>query len=113
MTLGGCRRTIADNCCRKSSKSSVGRQLAAKSSQAEVEPPRRVEQVIAGVRTIAADNGLSPDMAEATYRAMISAFIAIETEYSGKLNAEISQSPRKSNHAGERIESPPATARAA
>jgi hypothetical protein len=69
--------------------------------------------VIAGVRTIAADNGLSPDMAEATYRAMISAFIAIETEYSGKLNAEISQSPRKSNHAGERIESPPATARAA
>jgi hypothetical protein len=53
------------------------------------------------------------ESANSGYRAMISAFIAIETECSGKLNAEIRQSPRKSNHAGERIESPPATARTA
>ena len=49
-----------------------------KTSQADVEAPRRVEQVIAKVRALAVDAGLEPQVAEAAYRAMIAAFIEVE-----------------------------------
>ncbi len=49
----------------------------AKSGQATdaVRAPERVERVIAQVRARAAHAGLSPDVAERTYRALIAAFI--------------------------------------
>ncbi len=49
-----------------------------KASDAEVEAPQRVEQVIAKVRTLATAAGLAPRVAEAAYRAMIAAFIEVE-----------------------------------
>lgn len=49
-----------------------------KTSRADVEAPRRVEQVIAKVRALATEEGLAPDVAEAAYRAMIAAFIEVE-----------------------------------
>ena len=48
-----------------------------KKSAAEVEAPQRVEQVVSKVKGLAAEDGLPPEVAEATYRAMIRAF----TEY--------------------------------
>lgn len=49
----------------------------AKSGQATdaVRAAGRVEQVIEKVRDLASQGGLSPDVAERTYRAMIAAFI--------------------------------------
>jgi organic hydroperoxide reductase OsmC/OhrA/chorismate mutase len=49
-----------------------------KRSDAEARAPARVEQVIAKVRALAAETGLEPQVAEATYRAMIAAFIGVE-----------------------------------
>ena len=49
-----------------------------KASRAEVEAPRRVEEVVAKVRALAADAGLEPQVAEAAYRPMIAAFIEVE-----------------------------------
>ena len=49
-----------------------------KKDTAAVRAPDRVEQVITAVRTRAADAGLSPDVAEAVWRAMITAFIDLE-----------------------------------
>lgn len=46
-----------------------------KNSSADVEAPKRVEQVIAKVRAISDEAGLEPSVAEAAYRAMIAAFI--------------------------------------
>jgi isochorismate pyruvate lyase len=43
-----------------------------------VRAPSRVEDVIAAVRSRAAAAGLAPEVAEATYRAMIDAFIELE-----------------------------------
>jgi chorismate mutase len=43
-----------------------------------VEDPRRVEQIIARIRGLAEAKQLSPEVAEATYRAMIGAFTAEE-----------------------------------
>jgi|GEM_PF-2109065 isochorismate pyruvate lyase len=43
-----------------------------------VEDPHRVEQIIAEIRALAVRNQLSPEVAEATYRAMIAAFTAEE-----------------------------------
>jgi isochorismate pyruvate lyase len=43
-----------------------------------VEDPRRVEQIVAKIRGLAGDSHLSPDVAEATYRAMIGAFTTEE-----------------------------------
>lgn len=43
-----------------------------------VRAPSRVEDVIAGVRSRAAAAGLAPEVAEATYRSMIDAFIELE-----------------------------------
>ena len=48
-----------------------------KRNPAEVEAPQRVEQVVRKAKTLAAEDGLPPEVAEATYRAMIQAF----TEY--------------------------------
>jgi len=49
-----------------------------KSSAADVPAPKRVEAVIAKVRALAGESGLEPEIAEATYRAMIGAFIDFE-----------------------------------
>ena len=43
-----------------------------------VRAPSRVEDVIRKVRALAIEAGASPDVAEATYRAMIGAFIDLE-----------------------------------
>lgn len=51
-----------------------------KTSHADVEAPKRVEQVIAKVRGLANEAGLEPQVAEAAYRAMISAFIEVERQ---------------------------------
>lgn len=48
-----------------------------KKSAAEVEAPQRVEQVVEKAKALAAQDGLPPEVVEATYRAMIKAF----TEY--------------------------------
>lgn len=45
-----------------------------------VAAPERVAQVIADRRRQAAEAGLSPDVAEAVWRAMIEAFIRLETD---------------------------------
>ncbi|WP_298091033.1 chorismate mutase [uncultured Sphingomonas sp.] len=51
-----------------------------KTSSADVEAPKRVEQVIAKVRSISEEAGLEPSVAEAAYRAMIAAFVTVEHE---------------------------------
>jgi len=56
----------------------VERAAHLKTSRADVEAPKRVEQVVAKARASAEQAGLSPEVAEATYRAMIAAFIAVE-----------------------------------
>lgn len=52
----------------------AGRAKAGQTSDA-VRAADRVEQVIAKVRDLASARGLSPEVAERTYRAMIAAFI--------------------------------------
>jgi isochorismate pyruvate lyase len=49
-----------------------------KTSRADVEARKRVQHVIEKVRGLAIEMGLGPQVAEATYRAMIAAFIEIE-----------------------------------
>ncbi|GAA0964614.1 chorismate mutase [Actinocorallia libanotica] len=49
-----------------------------KKDTAAVRAPDRVEQVITAVRARAVDAGLAPDVAEAVWRAMITAFIDLE-----------------------------------
>lgn len=49
-----------------------------KSSSSDVAAPNRVQQVIDKVRAMAIEKQLEPEVAEATYRAMISAFIEVE-----------------------------------
>ena len=51
-----------------------------KTSHADVEAPKRVEQVIAKVRGLATDAGLEPRVAEAAYRSMIGVFIEVERQ---------------------------------
>ncbi|MEU7530744.1 chorismate mutase [Saccharothrix sp. NPDC042600] len=51
---------------------------AFKKDEDAVRAPDRVAQVIAKVRAKAADAGLSPEVAEAVWRAMIGAFIELE-----------------------------------
>ena len=46
----------------------------------DVKAPQRVEQVITKVRELAAEVGGNPDVTEAVYRAMISAFISAELQ---------------------------------
>lgn len=50
----------------------------------DVKAPQRVEQVIAKVKQHAVDAGVDQNVLEATYRAMINAFIAEETEHFNK-----------------------------
>ena len=47
-------------------------------STEDVKAPQRVEQVISKTRLLAHDVGANPDVTEAVYRAMISAFISAE-----------------------------------
>jgi isochorismate pyruvate lyase len=49
-----------------------------KKNPAEVEAPQRVEQVVRKAMALAAEDGLPPEVAEATYRAMVHAFTAYE-----------------------------------
>lgn len=56
----------------------VERAAGFKSSEDAVRAPDRVEQVIARVRAVAAACEANPDVVEATYRAMIEAFIDLE-----------------------------------
>lgn len=44
----------------------------------EAAAPRRVEQVIAGVRGFARDSGIDPDLVERVYRTMIDDFTELE-----------------------------------
>ena len=53
-----------------------------------VRAPARVEGVVTRVRKLAADTGASPDVVEATYRAMISGFIALELSVHAEAAAE-------------------------
>lgn len=57
----------------------AGRAKSGQSTDA-VRAADRVEQVIVKVRYLASPAGLSPDVAERTYRAMIAAFIDHELE---------------------------------
>lgn len=56
-----------------------------KKSEAEVEAPLRVQEVIDKVRHVAVSKKLNPDIAEKVYRAMIGAFIEQEKEALTKL----------------------------
>lgn len=49
-----------------------------KTSAADVPAPKRVDQVIANARGVAVELGADPTVAEATWRAMIAAFIQSE-----------------------------------
>lgn len=60
-----------------------------KKDAASVHDGARVERIIVRVRAMAAERKLSPDVAEATYRAMIAAF----TEYEKKLVEQRGVSP--------------------
>lgn len=51
-----------------------------KKNAAEVAAPQRVEQVISKVSALAAELGAAPSVVEATWRAMIAAFIALEQQ---------------------------------
>ncbi len=64
--------------CRRPERSKYAREAARyKRGAPDVEAPQRVEQVVAKAKALAAQDGLPPEVAEATYRAMIKAF----TEY--------------------------------
>lgn len=49
-----------------------------KKTTEDVKAPQRVEQVISKVRGLAVESAANPDVTEAVYRAMISAFINAE-----------------------------------
>lgn len=51
-----------------------------KSGEPAVRAPDRVEQVIGKVRSLDAESGASPEIVEATYRALIGAFIDLELD---------------------------------
>jgi isochorismate pyruvate lyase len=51
---------------------------AFKKTDGDARAPARVEQVVANAKALAATHGASPEVVEATYRAMIAAFIEIE-----------------------------------
>ncbi len=68
-----------------SERSSYVRQAAKlKKTTDEVRAPKRVEEVIAKVRTLAEKEELDPDIAEEVYRTMISCFIKYEMKELGK-----------------------------
>ena len=51
-----------------------------KANPAQVEAPERAEAVVRKAMALAEQNGLSPKIAEATYRAMVRGFIDYEQE---------------------------------
>ena len=59
-------------------------ELKERGSERAVRDPDRVNAVIAAKRQLAQDAGLSPEVAERTWRAMIEAFIDLELD----VNAE-------------------------
>lgn len=58
----------------------VAQAAAFKANAAEVAAPQRVEQVIARITSLARELGADPTVVEATWRAMIAAFIASELQ---------------------------------
>lgn len=63
------------------------RQAAAfKKTAAEVPAPQRVAQVLAHVRALAGESGADPAVVEATWRAMIGAFIEAERVEQARLH---------------------------
>lgn len=65
-----------------------------KRNLAEVAAPQRVEQVVAALKRLAPDYGADPAVVEATWRAMIGAFITAETEaHSALQQSSISTQP--------------------
>jgi isochorismate pyruvate lyase len=58
-----------------------------KADPAAVSVPARVDAIIAKVKTMAAQDGLAPEVAERTYRAMIAAFEDFEREEWARRNA--------------------------
>lgn len=52
-----------------------------KTDEQAVRAPARVEQVIAKVRALAEEAGASPEVVEAAYRALVSAFIELELDH--------------------------------
>lgn len=68
-----------------SERSTYVRQAAGlKKTKEDVRAPKRVEEVIAKVRTLAEKEGLDPDIVEEIYRTMISCFIKYEMKEVGK-----------------------------
>ncbi|MGW0663773.1 chorismate mutase [Streptodolium elevatio] len=57
-----------------------------KTDEQSVRAPDRVERVIAGVRAKAEAAGLAPEVAEAVWRAMITAFITLELAEHDRIN---------------------------
>ena len=64
-----------------------------KKNPSEVEAPQRAETVIEKAKRLAVENGLSPTVAEATYRAMVSAFIAYEQTVFATANKQPAAKP--------------------
>lgn len=58
----------------------VAQATAFKASAAAVAAPQRVEQIIARITALARELGADPAVVEATWRAMIAAFIASELQ---------------------------------
>ncbi|MDD1520729.1 MULTISPECIES: chorismate mutase [Bradyrhizobium] len=65
-----------------------------KANPAQVEAPERAEAVVRKAMSLAEENGLSPKIAETTYRAMVRSFIDYEQEVFAKAAAE-GQTPWK------------------
>ncbi len=59
---------------------------AFKKTSAEVPAPQRVAQVLAHVRALAGESGADPAVVEATWRAMIGAFIEAERVEQARLH---------------------------
>jgi isochorismate pyruvate lyase len=59
-----------------------------KANPAAVEDKARVEQIIAKLRTLAAEDGAPPDVVEATYRALIAAYTDEERKVSAQGGAK-------------------------
>jgi len=71
----------------------VGQAARFKASAAEVPAPQRVEQVVVKVTGLAREIGADPVVAEATWRAMIAAFIQSELAAHAALRPEGSALP--------------------
>jgi len=66
----------------------VRRAAALKRSPAEVPDPARVARVLDRVRALAVDAGAEPAVVEATWRAMVGAFIDAEQRLQARLHAQ-------------------------